>query len=284
MEESDQAVCCAAVKRIHEQSALRRVVLESKNTAARVAAVTQITDSDFLAKLAMEDSTSQICLAAVGRLEDQQSLRLLAFDAPIRQVRLDAIAKINLQAVLTRIALDNTYPLARFKAASLLSEQSLLFQVMTESKDWDVRQSVFNKLDHDQLNQLARATQDEAVLLAIAIKQRTRDWHSVFESVKLDSRKVPAIVGAAGLVFNPAPQTADVLDVCHTLIRKGDATRIPELCDLLNRFGDKRLAEDYLNCGQKALNEAARQWGQKQGLVVLDGDGSHRARWGEAAK
>ena len=69
------------------------------------------------------------------------------------------------------------------------------------------------------------------------------------------------------------------MSTIRSYIRCGDSARIPELRDLLLRFGDKALAEDYLNCGQSQLHDAAAEWGNRNGYNT--GNGSHRARWGE---
>ena len=65
-----------------------------------------------------------------------------------------------------------------------------------------------------------------------------------------------------------------------SLIRLGDERRIPEMVDILEGYGDKRLAEDYFNCGQPDLNKAGRQWFRKRNYRINRGRGSVRARWG----
>jgi hypothetical protein len=64
------------------------------------------------------------------------------------------------------------------------------------------------------------------------------------------------------------------------LIRRGDESRIPEMVDLLEGYGDQTLVEDYLNCGQPDLDSAGRSWANKRGYNIGTGSGSHRARWG----
>lgn len=68
--------------------------------------------------------------------------------------------------------------------------------------------------------------------------------------------------------------------VCHNYIRQGDESRIPELRELLLRFGDKPLAEDYLNCGHPMMAKAATEWADKHKLSIKAGSGSSRVRWG----
>ena len=53
-----------------------------------------------------------------------------------------------------------------------------------------------------------------------------------------------------------------------------------KLANLLMIYGDKSMAEDYLNCGSNLLDDAARRWARKHGYDVNIGRGSHRARWG----
>ena len=67
---------------------------------------------------------------------------------------------------------------------------------------------------------------------------------------------------------------------CLTLIRRGDESRIPDLVDLLGRYGDRTLCEDYLNCGQPDLNSAGQNWASDHGFDVGTGNGSNRANWG----
>jgi hypothetical protein len=52
------------------------------------------------------------------------------------------------------------------------------------------------------------------------------------------------------------------------------------LIALLLEYGDKPMAEDYLNCGSSRLNEGGRQWAQANGFNVGSGNGSHRSQWG----
>lgn len=71
-----------------------------------------------------------------------------------------------------------------------------------------------------------------------------------------------------------------VQQACLNLIRLGDESRIPEMVELLDGYGDEALGEDYLNSGQPDLDAAGREWGHRHGYSVRSGSGSHRARWG----
>jgi hypothetical protein len=73
---------------------------------------------------------------------------------------------------------------------------------------------------------------------------------------------------------------AGVQQATLNMIRRSDESRIPEMVDLLESYGDKTLAEDYLNYGQPDLDAAARKWANRRGYSVGMDTGSHRATWG----
>lgn len=53
-----------------------------------------------------------------------------------------------------------------------------------------------------------------------------------------------------------------------------------KLASLLMDYGNKSMAEDYLNCGSSDLDAAGRAWARAHGYNILTGPGSHRATWG----
>lgn len=92
-------------------------------------------------------------------------------------------------------------------------------------------------------------------------------------------------LAAVSLFTQAQPDGVDgVQHACLNLIRRGDESRIPEMVDLLETYGDKMLAEDYLNCGQPDLSAAARQWAGRHGYSFGIGDGSHRVSWGSSSR
>jgi len=110
----------------------------------------------------------------------------------------------------------------------------------------------------------------------IVLKRTT--WENEFSNQS--SAYLGSVIGAAALVDSPKPTSASVVSACHTYIRRGETARIPELRDLLLRYGDKSLAEDYLNCGNSRLHDAAVEWSQKRGFRIGSGYGSNRVTWG----
>jgi hypothetical protein len=52
------------------------------------------------------------------------------------------------------------------------------------------------------------------------------------------------------------------------------------LNQLLLEYGDKQMAEDYLNSGSSKLHDGGAEWAKKRGYRIRTGSGSHRTRWG----
>jgi hypothetical protein len=53
-----------------------------------------------------------------------------------------------------------------------------------------------------------------------------------------------------------------------------------KLVNILMVYGDKSMAEDYLNCGSSSLSDGGLKWARDHGYNVRTGPGSHRATWG----
>jgi HEAT repeat protein len=65
-------------------------------------------------------------------------------------------------------------------------------------------------------------------------------------------------------------------------IRLGQAGSEQILIRALNKYGDKEMALDYLNCGNSTLDEAARKWAANHGYTVYTTPGSASGpQWGE---
>jgi hypothetical protein len=52
------------------------------------------------------------------------------------------------------------------------------------------------------------------------------------------------------------------------------------LNDVLQGYGDKSMAEDYINSGSTSLYEGGKQWADSHGYYISSGMGSHRVAWG----
>lgn len=63
-------------------------------------------------------------------------------------------------------------------------------------------------------------------------------------------------------------------------IKLGISGSEDQLSTVLTLFGDKSMAEDYLNCGSNKLEEAARKWAESRGYQIMRIPGGARATWG----
>jgi hypothetical protein len=153
-----------------------------------------------------------------------------------------------------------------------------------KTSDRNVAKDAFPRLkDNGALEQVASGAADEALRIAAEVKLGKVGWPDVFARVvgpKASPRALGNALAAVSLSPDPGGIDRLVTDACLRLIRRGDESRIPELAELLQGYGDKTLCEDYLNCGQPDLEKAGRDWARKRGYNIGSGYGSNRARWG----
>ena len=204
-----------------------------------------------------------------------------SINSPNASERLKAVRRISDPSSLAKVACEDNDKSVRICAVNKLKDQNFLSKVACEASDWTIRKTAFNRLDSSHEATLARDAKDPAIVLAARIKLKQEDWNTAFKAGNLDKAGLGNVLGAVALVDSPQPSSTAVVSACHAFIRRGDSSRIPELKDLLHRFGDKPLAEDFLNCGQGQLHEAGVAWANAHGYNVGSGDGSHRVRWGE---
>jgi HEAT repeat protein len=82
----------------------------------------------------------------------------------------------------------------------------------------------------------------------------------------------------------PAKETLDralkqgdlkvVADAYYFFISVGEPGSEAALIGALHKYGNKRMATDFVNCGNMQLKEAAQQWAQSHGYKIGDGSGA----------
>lgn len=82
------------------------------------------------------------------------------------------------------------------------------------------------------------------------------------------------------LVLQTIEHSTHRLQVLLVAIKLGISGSEEKLSDLLMVYGDKSMAEDYLNCGSWPMGDAGRKWANAHGYNVSTGQGSHRGSWG----
>jgi hypothetical protein len=117
---------------------------------------------------------------------------------------------------------------------------------------------------------------DKTAAAGIASSQ----WNNAFAEAGRTPGMLTTTLSALSNAGTVSGVDGQVTELCLAYIRRGDIRIIPQMISLLNTYGDKQLAEDYLNCGQGDLNAAGAAWARAHGFDVGTGNGSSRAKWG----
>jgi hypothetical protein len=263
-----------AVNKITDQNTLYKVALEDISYEVKIAAFNKITDQNLINKIAIESKEPKLRIEAVNKITDQNNV---ALEDISYEVKIEAMNRLN-PSQLTKLASDFKELYLKLRVVDLLTDQIELMNISQNNDNWDVRKAAFKKLNDNSLDILTREAKDNALSLSAKIRLGRISWNEAFSSKK--SSTLGTVIGAAALVDTPQPTSDDVVVACHNFIKLGDASRIPELIFLLNKFGDVSLAEDYMNCGESSLEDAGCTWGRSHGYTCTTGYGSNRVRWG----
>lgn len=303
----------AAIGKVTDQALLRQWAEKDPQAVIRQAVVTRIADDRFLIQRLRMEPSAAVRVAIVDTLHTKGSLREVAQIAYHQQERNQALGRLRdvfkdqssdvakahealarrVEALETEtdsgrlltLALEGEVDVLRTAAARRLSNPAALEQAALCASDREVLKILLPKLaDKAMLNRIAAAANDRAMRLAAAQKAGAKSWNKIFDAATTRGVTVQMLgdaLAAVSLFPEVQPDAVDgVQNAALNLIRLGDESRIPEMVDLLEGYGDKRLAEDYLNCGQPDLDTAGRSWAQRRGYFISSGAGSHRATWG----
>jgi hypothetical protein len=70
------------------------------------------------------------------------------------------------------------------------------------------------------------------------------------------------------------------LQVLFVAVKLGIPGSEDAIARVLTTNGDKKMAEDFLNCLSSKLHDVAVAWAAARGYRISTGPGSHRAKWG----
>jgi hypothetical protein len=301
-----------AISEVSDQMLLRQLAKNDPQAVIRQAAVTRIEDDEFLVQRLRTEPSATVRAAIVKTLGREDSLRDVALTAYHQKDREQASQRIwnrispavgevstahtalerrvkTLDAEtdsgkLLALALDGGVDVLRAAAARRLSDPVALVQAALHASDREVMKILLKKL-HDTaiLSQIADAADDRPMRLAAARKAGETSWQKIFDAASANGATVEMRGDALAAVslFSDVQQEAvsQVQRACLNLIQRGDESRIPEMVDLLEGYGDKRLAEAYLNCGQPDLEAAARTWADRRRYTIGTGAGPQHAAW-----
>lgn len=313
MEDKYLGVRLMAIGNVTDQALLRQWAEKDPQAAIRQAAVARIRDDGFLLKrlplepsaavrgtlvqtLQGNDALRQVVLRAYHQenrvqawkrlpstLSDRSS-EVAAADAQLDQ-RVAALAMETDTAKLKSFALSGEFDVLRTAAVRRLNDPGALEQVALRADDREVQKIVLAKLvDKEALKRIAATAADLPMRLASAKKSTEKTWSEIFDTATASDATAAMLGDALAAVSLFPDKQSDavhgVQQACLNMIRRGNESRIPEMVELLEGYGDKTLGEDYLNCGQPDLNGAGASWANRRGYNIRTGGGSHRASWG----
>lgn len=123
---------------------------------------------------------------------------------------------------------------------------------------------------------------DKDVVATASLLQASGSWtdssqaRPLYDKLLSLDRKAVTISICQQIVARPELQTRILL----LAIKLGIPGSEDDLIAVLFVYGDRSMAEDYLNCGSSKLSDGGRRWANAHGYNVRTGYGSHRSRWG----
>jgi hypothetical protein len=269
----------AATERIDDQKTLIEIGLHDPSSMVRTTAASRITDETVLSRIVLNDSIAAVRAVTLGKVSNQETIYRVAMDDHDPALRLAAVKKLTDEMLIAKLIIEGKDPDCTAAVFGMIRNQKAFLEIALNSIDWVYKSRAFKQLNNSSLVLFEKLSKDPAGIIAAKIRLGTTSWNQEFVNSTPDN-----LIGAAALVDSPQPTAADIVRVCHDFIASGAESRIPELVNLLSRFGDKSLAEDYLNCGKEELYNAGIQWAKDHGYNIGEGYGSHRVRWGEKKK
>ncbi len=125
------------------------------------------------------------------------------------------------------------------------------------------------------------AQAETLVLSAVALLDGEGDWTDTERALPM----YDALQGMDGGIVTKAIVRKVIKDenrlrVLFLAVKLGISGSEECLNDVLQAYGDKEMAEDYLNSGSASLSEGGRKWASSHGYYISPGIGSHRVGWG----
>jgi len=259
----------------------------------RMAALPSITDDKFLRERALKDPSERVRLRTVSLIDDQSILAELAFDNFHQATRQRATERLLDQDVHTRaveaelnlaknietlkdqdlmkIALEGKYDIWRINAVNQIADTEDLKAIALQSDFSGALSIVLEKINSpDILRDIADSAHDPSMRIAASQKAGLKTWSEIFKTAQAKSEKLYHALAATSLFKNIDYRARkEARNVAYYLFSRGDSLRIPEMIEILNRFGSKELAEDFYNCTQPDLREAARLWAKDRNYAFI---------------
>jgi hypothetical protein len=254
---------------------LRDIILCANDEKICSTAVSKINNDSMLLDIALHSTSDNVSSKAISQLHNQMLLydQIAATNDNTMKRRL--INSITDQKLLYQIYVDMSSESEKEALAARITDQKYLIECIQSAQYWHLKYYLLQRLSEASLTYLSEEARDSSVLIASKALVNRITWKDAFSTYETG-----IVLSAAAMVERSKPNNEIIIEQCHHYIRLGDESRLGELIKLLKDYGDKSLAEDYMNCGQSDLGSAGKSWCYSHGYNVGAGNGSNRATWG----
>lgn len=273
-----------AVYGINNEDFLLKISRLDISEAVRLAAVVQMKSNESLMNVACTSYYSDLRRVAKSRINDSKlASRIDLTEIPIKK-KLDEIEDEKNQKTLADISLKSDYDMLSLAACRKIDSQKTLANIVIKSTDRNVAIAALNKInDKVELEEVFNRANDNIIKLVVSVRLNKKSLSEIFSEIA-DPDKISDNWDTPMTVISILSSQSDIKNLvnetCRELIQRANQSRIPELIDLLYRYGDVQLAEDYLNCGQIQLCAAAETWCRNQKLTITTKPGHKDIHWG----
>jgi hypothetical protein len=231
---------------------------------------------------------------------------VLAFGSSASNAQMDSSAVLNGPARTTNNAAVSTNTVA---TRTLTNTPTAAIKARTYyrlSQDFNITN--YDAKLFDNVQKVKAAVGDKAIMIPVVdriflesdyqfgkLTDGSAPLHCVNLSVVYDGNMDRSNV----LVASPMTRNTLSLDVARNLLGEADVVGIliekakafsngpaiiqiyslDTIIALLNNYGTKEMAEDFINCGDADLKAAGESWALKNGYIVHSGQGSHRVTY-----
>ena len=176
---------------------------------------------------------------------------------------------------IRRLSLES---LARLNWKPSNEERLQVFSLFASKQGYTEASALMQTITAEQF-----AEMDKQVVACASLVTLSGGWTDTslgrkrYDELRAADGKVVKISLCQQVLAHPELQTRIVL----LAIKLGISGSENELIGILFVYGNKSMAEDYLNSGSTMLNNGGYRWANAHGYKVRKGYGSHRSNWGK---
>ncbi len=151
------------------------------------------------------------------------------------------------------------------KALGNIGDKTVIPILCADLPDWEANERIGNALE--KLGWHPEKEQDQVYF---SICKQDKQWLNEHWD---QTRKI---------LFDDLRSNDDykIINAVFTFVSLGETKVIVDLAQFLESSGNKKIAETYLNCGQKDLHDAAVVWAKQNGYSIQSTSGSGNVYWG----